>query len=229
MANGSGGAPAPRTNQYNAGFSQRTPIPLEALQNYNPNRADQVEGYWQPFYHKQVYAAAGQSSLVFFNVAFSGDYTVTNMLSPAFFPAPSAFLCKQIMVNFIPGNAVTTAAAAPVAAQLANWADVVAVAQSGYLEFQIGGKVYLRDSPIGRFAPNYSVSGAAAIGATLTAPAQSVIAYARAASRIYEITPFLVPQTQNFSVTLFWPTVVPITVAGTVITTMDGFYYRQSQ
>ena len=64
---------------------------------------------------------------------------------------------------------------------------------------------------------------------TLTAPALSTVAYARAASRYYEITPFLIPQTQNFSVTLYTPTAVPVSVAGNIIATLDGFYYRQSQ
>jgi hypothetical protein len=199
------------------------------LAQYNPNRADQIEGIWQPFYHKQTYSAAGQASLQFFNIAFSGDYTVTNMPAAAFFPAPTAFLCTAIMLNFIPGNPIGTTAAAPSAAQEANWSDVVAVAQGGYVEFVIGGKVYLRDSPSGKFAPNYTINGVAAFGGTLTAPALSSIAYARAAGRYYEITPFLIPQTQNFSVTLYEPTLIPVSVAGLVIATIDGFYYRQSQ
>jgi hypothetical protein len=133
------------------------------------------------------------------------------------------------MLNFIPGNPITTTAAAPTAAQEANWSDVVAVAQGGYVEFVIGGKVYLRDSPSGKFAPNYTINGVAAFGGTLTAPALSTIAYARAAGRYYEITPFLIPQTQNFSVTLYEPTLIPVSVNGLVIATIDGFYYRQSQ
>lgn len=211
------------------GAGSRIPIPLSDLQQYNPNRADQVEGIWQPFYHNQSYAAAGQSALVFFNVAFSGNYTVTNMPNASFFPAPTAFLCRALMLNFIPGSATTASAAAPAAAQTANWADVVAVANGGYVEFVIGGKVYLRDSPSGRFAPNYSVSGMFGIGATLTAPAQTTVQFARAASRYYEITPFLIPQTQNFSVTLYTPTAIAVQAGASVIATMDGFYYRQSQ
>jgi hypothetical protein len=213
----------------NIGAGSRIPVPLSALQQYNPNRADQVEGIWQPFYHKVAYAQAGQASLQFFNIAFSGDYTVTNMPAAAFFPAPTAFLCRAIMLNFIPGNPITTSAAAPAAAATNNIADVVAVANAGYVEFVIGGKVYLRDSPSGRFAPNYGISSVAALAGTYTAPAQSSVAYARAASRYYEITPFLIPQTQNFSVTLYTPTPVAVSVAGSIIATLDGFYYRQSQ
>jgi hypothetical protein len=207
----------------------RMPVPLANLAQYNPNRADQIEGIWQPFYHKVAYAAAGQAALQFFNVAFSGDYTVTNMPAAAFFPAPTAFLCTAIMLNFLPGSPVGFTAAAPTAAQEANWTDAVAVANGGYVEFVIGGKVYLRDSPSGKFAPNYTINGAAAFGGTLTAPALSGIAYARAAGRYYEITPFLIPQTQNFSVTLYTPTVIAVTAGAFIIATIDGFYYRQSQ
>lgn len=207
----------------------RTPLPLSSLQNYNPNRSDQIEAIWQPFYHKVAYAQAGQASLQFFNVAFSGDYTVTNMPAAAFFPAPTAFLCTAIMLNFLPGNAVATDNGAAAAGNVANWKDVVAVANAGFVEFVIGGKVYLRDFPSGKFAPNYTIQGVASSSGTYAATAETVVNYARAAGRYYEITPFLIPQTQNFSITLYTPTVVAVTVAGNVIATMDGFYYRQSQ
>lgn len=205
----------------------RTPLPLSSLQNYNPNRSDQIEAIWQPFYHKVTYPTGGQAALQFFNVAFSGDYTVTNMPAAAFFPAPTAFLCTAMMLNFIPG-ASTSQIGTAAARVLENWIDVVAVANAGYVEFVIGGKVYLRDSPSGKFAPNYTVNGVAMInGAGNTGSAD--VQYARAAGRYYEITPFLIPQTQNFSVTLYTPTAVTLTTAGNVIATMDGFYYRQSQ
>lgn len=205
----------------------RTPIPLSQLQNYNPNRPDQIEAIWQPFYHKVTYPTTGQAALQFFNVAFSGDYTVTNMPAAAFFPAPTCFLCCAIMLNFQPGATISQIGTAAARAE-ANWIDTVAVANAGYVEFVIGGKVYLRDSPSGRFAPNYTVNGVAMInGAGNTGSAD--VQFARAAGRYYEITPFLIPQTQNFSITLYTPTVVTVTNAGTVLATMDGFYYRQSQ
>jgi len=222
MSSGGGGAGLRRA----AGYG-RTPLPLSQLQNYNPNRPDQIEAIWQPFYHKVAYATAGQASLQFFNVAFSGDYTVTNMPAAAFFPAPTAFLCCAIMLNFLPGASISQVGTAAARAET-NWNDVVAVANAGFVEFVIGGKVYLRDSPSGRFAPNYSVGGAAMInGAGNTGSAD--VQFARAAGRYYEITPFLIPQTQNFSITLYTPTVVAVTAGAFIIATMDGFYYRQSQ
>lgn len=211
------------------GAGSRIPVPLDQLQAYNPNRADQIEGIWQPFYHKVAYAAAGQASLQFFNVAFAGDYTITNMLAAANFPAPTAFFCKALMLNFIPGSPVATTNAASAAAQIANLIDTVAVANGGYVEFVIGGKVYLRDSPSGRFAPNYSIGGIGALAGTYAAGSQTVFQHFRAVSRYYEITPFLIPQTQNFSVTLYTPTVIAVQAGAFVIATMDGFYYRQSQ
>lgn len=222
-------APAPATSSVRRGGFGRQPLPLSQLAAYNPNRADQVEAIWQPFYHKVAYAQAGQASLQFFNVAFSGDYTVTNMPAAAFFPAPTAFLCTAIMLNFLPGNTVSQAGTAA-SRVLTNWADVVAVANAGYVEFVIGGKVYLRDSPSGKFAPNYTINGVAAMAGSGTAAGDiGDVNYARAAGRYYEITPFLIPQTQNFSITLYTPTVQAVTSAGNIIATMDGFYYRQSQ
>lgn len=226
--------PSPMSSGGGAGLRRaagygRTPLPLSQLQNYNPNRPDQIEAIWQPFYHKVAYAAAGQASLQFFNVAFSGDYTVTNMPAAAFFPAPTAFLCCAIMLNFLPGSAVAVTNTASAAAQVANWNDAVSVANAGFVEFVIGGKVYLRDSPSGRFAPNYTVNGAAAVAGTYAAGTQTAIDFARAAGRYYEITPFLIPQTQNFSITLYTPTVVAVQAGAFILATMDGFYYRQSQ
>src|SRR5271170_1553064 len=105
----------------------RVPVPLANLAQYNPNRADQIEGIWQPFYHKQTYLAAGQASLQFFNVAFTGDYTVTNMPAAAFFPAPTAFLCTAIMLNLIAGSTISQIGTAAARAEN-NWNDTVAVA-----------------------------------------------------------------------------------------------------
>jgi len=220
----SGGGGSRRVQGYG-----RTPLPLSALQNYNPNRADQIEAIWQPFYHKVAYPTGGQAALQFFNVAFSGDYTVTNMPAAAFFPAPTAFLCTAIMLNFLPGGTVAQSGGSSAALNVENWNDVVKIANAGYVEFVIGGKVYLRDSPSGRFAPNYTINGVASSSGTYTSGDETTVNYARAAGRYYEITPFLIPQTQNFSITLYTPTAQTITTAGNVIATMDGFYYRQSQ
>jgi hypothetical protein len=218
-------------NNVATGWNNRNQPPqVSALNRYNPNRADSVEGIWQPHYHWQAYAQAGQTQLTFFqNPVGQGGltYADTNMQLAGSFPAPTAFFCTGIMVAFLPLNVVSIANAAPRIA--ANIADVVAVANSGFLEFTIGSKVYLRDAPIGKFAPNFTINAQGAVTATQTDPEQSDWNYARAAGRYYSITPFLIPQTQNFNVTLNWPAAVPVTVAGRIGVILDGFYYRQSQ
>ena len=57
---------------------------------------------------------------------------------------------------------------------------------------------------------------------------QTLITHVRK-RRYAEITPFFIPQTQNFQVGLYWPTAVAVTIAGRIGVVLDGFYYRQSQ
>lgn len=210
----------------------RAPMSLAQLAAYNPNRPDATEAIWQPFYDFQSYASAGTNQQTFFQVpvgsgATPKTYADTNMQLAGQFPAPTAFLCTAIMVYFDPGAADSTTQTT--AAAQTNINDVIAVSNSGYLEFTIGGKVYLRDAPLGKFAPNFTINGFASISANFTAPVLTQTGFARAAGRYYEITPFLIPQSQNFNVTLYWPTVQSTVSTGRIGIIMDGFYYRQSQ
>jgi len=223
------------------GWENRSrPPSVESLAQFNPNRANAIEGIWQPFYDFQVYLAAGQLQLQFFQVpqGQAGKTRAdTNMTNAGMFPNPTAFFCTGVMVCHTPLNDPSVASVTAQRA-LANWEDAIAVAQSGWLELQIGSKVYLIDAPIGKFAPNFTVGGVAAVSmaimpttAGLTAPVfpQTDVNYARAQGRYYAITPFLIPPTQNFAVTLNWPALVTNTVASRIGVILDGFWYRQSQ
>jgi len=211
-----------------ARVGSRNPMPLQQLQYYNPNRPDSTEAIWQPQYDFQAYGTAGSTSFTFFQVPIgqsSKTYADTNMNLAGQFPAPTAMLVTAIMVPFFPGaNASITGTAA---AAISNANDVVAVANAGWLEFKIGSKTYLYDAPIGKFPPNFTVGGPAAVSLGLTS--QTSISYFRAQGRYYEITPFLIPMNQNFSVTLNFPTAVAVTTTGRIGVILDGFYYRQSQ
>lgn len=210
----------------------RAPLSLTDLARYNPNRPDATEAIWQPFYDFQAYASAGVTSQAFFQVPNGQGgktYADTNMQLAGQFPAPTAFLCTAIMVYFDAGTTASDSTATTTSAAQTNINDVIAVANSGFLEFTIGGKVYLRDAPLGKFAPNFTINGFAALGTNITAPNVIQTGFARAAGRYYEITPFLIPQSQNFNVTLFWPTVQSTTSTGRIGVILDGFYYRQSQ
>jgi hypothetical protein len=213
------------------GWRGKNPVPVSNLSQYNPNRAGSLEAIWQPFYDFQPYPTGGQSQLLFFQVPNGQggkNLAQTNMTNAGLFPAPTMFLCTGVQVAFFPGAAATQVGTAATRA-LANVADVIAIANSGYLEFSIGSKTYLRDAPIGKFAPNFTVQVFGAISAAPAAGNQADVQFARAAGRYYDITPFVIPQTQNFAVTLNWPTAQAIVTAGTVGVILDGFYYRQSQ
>lgn len=214
-------------------FTGRVPVDISQLNPYNPNRPDAVEAIWQPQYDFQAYPTVGQTQLQFFQVPVgqSGKTLAdTNMLLAGQFPAPTAFLCTAIMVAFFPNSAVNapgkTAAAATVAT---NINDVTAVANTGYLQLTIGSKVYNTDAPLGKFPPNFSVGGLQAAAGTYAAGTQIITDFARAIGRYYEITPLLIPMSQNFSVGLFWPTAQAIVTIGRIGVILDGFYYRQSQ
>lgn len=208
----------------------RSPLSLNDLTYYNPNRPDSTEAIWQPYYDYQTYASAGATSQIFFqtpNGQAGKTYADTNMVLPGQFPAPTAFLCTAVMILFIPG--ATSSATSTTAVAQTNVNDVVALANGGYMELTIGSKVYLRDAPLGKFAPNFTVNGFSALLGSTTAPNLVQTGFARSAGRYYEITPFLIPQSQNFNVTLYWPTAVTTATTGRIGVIMDGFYYRQSQ
>ncbi len=212
------------------GWRGKSPLPIDALSAYNPNRSGAIEAIWQPFYDYQTYPTGGTSQLQFFQVqqgAASKTLADTNMTNQGMFPAPTMFLCTGLQVVFFPGATASQVGTAAARA-LNNVIDTIAVANTGYLEFSIGSKVYLRDAPIGKFCPNFTVQVVAMIngaGNTGSADAQ----FARAAGRYYDITPFTIPTSQNFVVTLNWPTVQTVVTAGRIGVIMDGFYYRQSQ
>jgi len=224
-----------------SGFVNRSKPPaLSALSAFTPNRPDAIESIWQPQYDFQAYAMAGQLELTFFQVPVgqsSKTLADTNMTNAGMFPTPSAFFCTGIMVPFFPNNDPSVASVTAQRA-LANWEDAIDVAESGYLQLTIGAKTYLTDAPLGKFPPNFTVGGVAAVSmaimpttAGLTAPVfpQTDVNFARAVGRYYEITPFLIPATQNFSVSLRWPALVPVTVAGRIGVILDGFLFRNSQ
>lgn len=215
------------------GYSRSNPPTADQLQQFNPNRPGSLEVIWQPAYDYQAYAQAGQTQLLFFQVpqGQAGKTPAdTSMVLAGQFPAPTGQFVTAVQVPFFPLNTVSQAATAATRVQT-NVSDVVAVANSGYLQLVIGSKPYLTDAPIGKFPPNFGIdlfSAMASTGANATTNVGDVN-YARAKGRYAEITPFFIPQTQNFSVGLFWPAAVAVTIAGRIGVILDGFYYRQSQ
>lgn len=208
-------------------------VSLNDLNNYQVNRSGQQEAIWQPLYDSSAYAAAGQTSLTFFQVPngqSSKTLDDTNMELAGSLPMPKRFLIQAIEIAFFSGVTPATHGA-QAAANYVN--DVNAFYKSGHFQLFIGSKPYLDESPLGVMPPGWGMYVASALADTTTAAAdsQSMVQYARPIGRTYEITPVLLESQQNFKVTLSWGTAValPSTSAGKVFVRLLGTLYRLSQ
>jgi len=220
------------------------PLSFNDAEKYRVNRSQEYEVTRQSLYDAQTYAAAGQTSLTFFQTPLGqGGKTIadTNMELAGQLPAPKYFLIESFEILFFPGTdpvTVANSAAAP-ATVVTNFAnDSYAVEKSGSLQFFVGSKTYLEEAPLGRFPPKTRLETEFAFSnASTTAQAESSnqisADYAAWCGRPYFIDPYmlLIAPTQNFKVTLTWPTavVLPSTIDARIQVTLDGVLYRLSQ
>lgn len=215
-------------------------VPTRAqLSKYSVNRPG-WEAIKQSLYDYQVYAAAGQSQLTFFALPVGqGGKTNsdTNMTLAGQLPKNQEFLIQSIEVFFSP-TTPTVAAQMPAAfgaqaiAQIVN--DSYIVGRAGNLNLTIGSKPYLQEAPLGRFPQKaaFSVDGALADVSTAGASFQSRMAFGQWRGRPYLLdpAPLLLPENQNFSVSLGWPEgAQAITNPGRIGVILDGILYRRSQ
>lgn len=193
---------------------------------FGVNRVGQPEGFFQPLYDYQVYPSAGTTQLTFFaNPIGQAGKTLadTNMEAPGSLPAPKRQLVTSIQVAFfstvLPGRNTQEAF---------GWNDTYSVFKSGWLDFFIGSKSYLIDAPIGKFSNDFRLAGSSAVS---SAASDAIIDYATFAGPTYEITPIELVPNQNFTVTLNWPTPVPLPsgIDGRIGVILSGFQYRLSQ
>jgi hypothetical protein len=223
----------------------RNPIKtVQDLQQFQVNRVDQLEVIRQTLYDFQAYAAAGVTQQTFFTVpagTAAKNLGSTNMTIAGSLPAPQRFLVQAIEVYFFPG---TLPGVGPVADAVDTFVNDVykfytgwtgaGVFSSPFLELFIGSKAYLDEGgALLRFPPFGRLDGFAA-EASATTPAAALMtrtSYATAAGRPYIIDPpILIEPTQNFKVTLNWPTaVVPVTTAAEVGIVLNGVIIRNSQ
>lgn len=218
------------------------PLSFADAEKYRVNRSQEYEVTRQSLYDFQTYAAAGQTSLTFFQVPVgqSGKTLAdTNLDLAGNLPAPKYFLVESVEVWFDPADApVTVDNSVVVTSVVTNYSnDSDAVRQSGSLDFFIGSKSYLTEAPLGRFPPKtrlYTEFGAAlqtkqAIAADDTAAI--VGDYAAWAGRPYFLDPYkiLLAPTQNFNVTLTWPAAVAVSANARIGVILDGVLFRLSQ
>lgn len=213
----------------------------DAKNAYAVNRAGEYEVTRQTQYDFQSYASGGQTSLTFFQLpqGQSGKTLAdTNLEVAGSLPAPKYFLVESIEVVFFPGVSPFTAAAAASPGTPASFTnDMYAVLKSGFLNFFIGSKSYLTEAPIGRFPPKaaklestFAVSSGVAAAAAAVGGLQAD--YSCWAGRPYFINPqIMLAPTQNFNITLNWPTAVtlPSGQNGRIGVILDGLLYRLSQ
>lgn len=211
------------------------PPSLAALGNYAVNREGQNEVIWQPTYDYQTYDTLGHSQLTFFQRTVGSDGTTlanTNMRGQGQFPAPQEFLIVGLQVVFIPGNVVAQANVGVATAQ-ENWNDADDVMNGdAWLELFIGSKPYLQDGPLSKFTQQFRLGGVADQSmATPTTGAAGItfLDYVTHAGRYYAITPVRLPTTQNFNVSLNFPTLIPVSADAKIGVILDGFLYRLSQ
>lgn len=205
------------------------------LAKYRVNRPGQLEVLRQSLYDFQAYAAAGQTSLTFFQVPVgqsSKTKADTNLSLAGQLPAGQQFLAQSLEVYFFPGTLFPSQA--PAAETIDGFTNDVWEVRSGvaHLEFNVGSKNYLTEAPLMCFPPKARLDGWAGMSSSTTAGASGFerTAYADASGRPYPIDPFiLLESTQNFNVTITWPTVIAITNAGRIGVVLDGLLIRNSQ
>ena len=207
------------------------------LSKYRVNRPGQLEVFRQSLYDYQVAALAGQNQLTYFQVPIGGTQGAviktpadTNMQLAGQLPSGQQFLVQSIECKFWPGVNPSVGPVADAPDSFVN--DVFLWNKTGWLEFLVGSKVYLREAPIERFPPKTRLDGWASITSTLTAGAatESRISYATSSGRPYPIDPYiLLESTQNFAVSLNWIILQPLTTAGRAGIILDGLLIRNSQ
>lgn len=216
---------------------------MSQLTRYDVNRRDEFEVVREPLYDILTYAAAGQTTLTFFqNPIGQGGKTIedTNMELAGSLPQPKNFLIETIEVYFFPGDLPVTEesdlATALLGPDFSN--DVYTAYKLGSLDLFIGSKSYVNQGPLMRFPPRtrldtqFGFMGQMkqAIAADETTSVSGD--YASATGRPFILAPRirLISQ-QNFSVKLTWSAVqaLPSTVAARMGVVLDGLLYRESQ
>jgi hypothetical protein len=209
-------------------------VPLSELQYYNPNVPDQVEGIKWNLYDSIAYPSAGATQLVFFQSPEGQNGKTladTNMTNAGMLPSPQAFLVTGLGFYFFPGEVPSAGPAAAADSAFIN--DVYTFwTSNAWMSFSIGSKVYLQEAPLLKMPPENGLTGFAAFSnASTAAAAQAVsVGYATAAGTPYDLNPpLLVPTTQNFKISLNWPTATPVFANAKIYCNLTGYMYRNSQ
>jgi hypothetical protein len=208
--------------------------PRGALEQFRVNQENQLEVLYAPLYDTLTYAQAGQTSSQFFAVPNgSGGKTLadTNMTLAAQLPSPQAFLVTAISLDLFPAALPGRVAAAKAGVLASNMNDVYKVmAGSAYLQAIVGTKPQITEGRLGKFCSSWRLHGVEALAmAGEVADSVAITDYASTCGEPYNVVPFVIPSTQNFSVTCYFPTVITVTAACPFQATLHGYLYRGVQ
>lgn len=216
----------------------------------------QSEAVRQRLYDYQVYPTAGVGQMNFFQlpigqgitstlgavVGSPKTYGDTNSNIGGQLPSGMQFLCTSIEVQFFAGSSAAANTYLPAASH--NFAAAAAIAvgamiqdvnvfyQSGWLEFKILEKVYVREAPLVTFPPRNTLSFNGAVASNSATVGETLASFARADGATYEIAGgILLQPAVNFNVSLNWPGVVATGSGfnGRVGVILDGWVQRASQ
>lgn len=213
------------------------------LNRFNVTKAGERDVVRQPLYDRQVYLAAGQTQMSFFQTGIAGrTYNETNMTGSGALTSPNEFLVETIEFDIVPGilnvPLVQQDPAVPFVAS-SYIDDVAAFYNHGSVLFKTLEKARVQVAPIKRCPPANALvteSSQAMAAATLAAGPQtayfSQAQNARAGGMIYKVNPEvrLMPN-EAFVVTLNWdaPIALPSGQNAFIFCYLGGLLYRAVQ
>lgn len=179
---------------------------------------------YAPLYDFANYPAAGVTQLNFFTLPIGQGVSTapgapggatkseadTNLTNAGMLPRDQSFYVTGIEVIVFPGVAPGRGGVADATAgNFIN--DVWTLGKSGYLKLKIGTRDYIVDGPLMVFPTTQGLGGVAAMATNLTTGAAtfSEIDYFRFVGQPYTVVGLWITPTQNFSVSLNWPGLVP--------------------
>lgn len=201
---------------------------IVAGQTYNPfltGARIRTKRYW----HRQAYAAAGALSFTFFNVP--NTRFVTNMPTAGALPAGYNFAAVALGLRVVQGIDLAGAAAASGAAMTASGVAPATIGEqmrlinsSGLVTMTVNGITEVDDWGIDAFPTGRGLDGAASV----TTTASSVVAFSNGVPHVsnrreFGPLPLAIPQNANFSLTIEFQTLLPLTGGGVIEAYLDGF------
>lgn len=201
---------------------------IVAGQTYNPfltGARIRTKRYW----HRQAYAAAGALSFTFFNVP--NQRFVTNMPTAGALPAGYNFAAVALGLRVVQGVDI---AGTPVAAGAAFSATGVAPATiaeqlrlinaQGLVTMTVNGITEVDDWGIDAFPTGRGMDGATALATTASGAASFSNGVPHVSNRReFGPLPLAIPQNANFSLTIEFQTLLPLTGGGVIEAYLDGF------